>query len=103
MGWIEISIEVPGEYTEPMSALFARYADGGVVVEQEGGYSPDEGETGPPPGTPVTVKAFLNNDKTLVFRKAQIDVGIRLFSHIKKLPLLKERLMDEDDWRKPAL
>ena len=45
--WIELSTEAPGEYAEPLTHLFARHGEGGVVVEEAGGYNPDEGETAP--------------------------------------------------------
>ncbi len=35
--WIELSTEAPGEYAEPLTHLFARYGEGGVVVEEAGG------------------------------------------------------------------
>ena len=45
--WLELSTEAPGEYAEPLSHLFARYGEGGVVVEEAGGFNPDEGESPP--------------------------------------------------------
>ena len=43
--WIELSIETPPEYVEPLSEIFYRYGEGGVAVEQPGGFNPDDGET----------------------------------------------------------
>lgn len=100
MRWLELSIEAPGEYAEPLTALFARHADGGVAVDQAGGYNPDEGEPGPEPDKPVTVRAYLRLDETTDHRRAQIDLGIRLVSYLHKLPPLEEKLLDEDDWQR---
>ena len=40
--WLELSITAPAEYVEPLSVVFQRYGHGGVVIEQLGGYNPDE-------------------------------------------------------------
>lgn len=99
MRWLELSIEAPGEYAETIAAVFARHADGGVAVEQAGGYNPDEGET-PPDNAPVTVKAFLRMDDTWEHRRGQIDLAVRLIGHLYPLPAIQERTVDEDLWRK---
>ena len=54
MRWLELSIQTPPEYAEPVAHLFARHGDGRVVTEEAGGYNPDEGERAPA-GAPVTV------------------------------------------------
>ena len=47
MKWLELSISAPPEYVEPLSHIFYRYGHGGTVIEQEGGFNPDEGELDP--------------------------------------------------------
>ncbi|MDA1257063.1 MAG: 50S ribosomal protein L11 methyltransferase [Chloroflexi bacterium] len=95
--WLELSTEAPGEYAEPLSHLFARYGEGGVVVEEAGGYNPDEGE-GPPLDAPVTVRAYLPIDDTTDSRRANIDLGIRLISHLFPIPPLRERVLQDREW-----
>ena len=82
--WVELSVDAPPEYVEPLSEVFHRYGEGGVAVEQPGGFNPDEGES---PRTPdrVTVKAYLPLDHTTDHRRAQIDVGVRLVGHLAPL------------------
>lgn len=96
--WIELSIETPPEYVEPLSEIFYRYGEGGVAVEYPGGFNPDEGETPPVPDR-VTVKTYLPKDATADRRRAQIDVGVRLVAHLAPVSELRERPVSEDDWR----
>lgn len=95
--WLELSAEAPGEYAEPLSHLFARYGEGGVVVEEAGGYNPDEGET-PPVDAPVIVRTYLPIDATTDDRRAHIDLGIRLISYLCPIPPLRERVLEDREW-----
>lgn len=97
MRWLELSIEAPGEYAEPLAHLFARHADGRVAVEGPGGFNPDEGEA-PAPGAPVVVKGWLPIDATVQSRLAMIDIGLRLVSHLQPLPPLREREVTGEEW-----
>ena len=96
--WVELSVDAPPEYVEPLSEVFHRYGEGGVAVEQPGGFNPDEGES---PHTPdrVTVKAYLPLDHTTDHRRAQIDVGVRLVGHLAPLSELRERVVTQDEWQ----
>ncbi|NQW19076.1 MAG: 50S ribosomal protein L11 methyltransferase [Chloroflexi bacterium] len=97
--WTELSIDAPGEYAKTLYALFGRHADGGVAIEERGGYNPDEGET-PDPDAPVTVRCYLSNDASTDDRINQIEVGLRLISYLYQLPELQVRSVAEEDWRK---
>ena len=55
MKWLELSLRAPSEYVEPLSVIFQRYGYGGVAVEQDGGFNPDEGE--PEPDIPPPLSA----------------------------------------------
>ena len=77
MKWLELTVDVPPEYAEPMSEIFHRYGHGGVAIEQEAGHNPDEGEEPPVPEF-VTVKTYLPVDNTTERRQNQIDIGVRL-------------------------
>lgn len=97
MRWLELSIETPGEYAEPLAHLFARHGDGRVVVEHPGGFNPDEGEA-PPPDAPVVVRGWLPVDATMHSRRAMIDIGLRLVRHLQRLPPLREREVSDVEW-----
>lgn len=96
--WLELSIEAPGEYAEPLKTLFARYADGMIAIEHAGGYNPDEGEEPPGPNAPVVVRAYLPVDSTTDSRRANIEIGVKLVSRLQKLGDLKDRTIDEREW-----
>ena len=97
MKWLELSIKAPSEMVEPLSALFLRHGHGGVVVEEAGGFNPDNDEA-PPPNREGVVKAYLPVDDTLKSRREGIDAGLRLFSLVRTLPPLVETEIDETDW-----
>ena len=96
--WVELSVDAPPEFVEPLSEIFRRYGEGGVAVEQPGGFNPDEGETPVVPDR-VTVKSYLPLDHTTDHRRAQIDVGVRLVGHLAQLSDLRERVVSEDEWQ----
>ena len=95
--WLELSIETPPEYVEPLTEIFHRYGEGGVAVEQPGGFNPDEGEREPAPER-VVVKTYLPDDPTTEHRRAQIDVGVRLVAHLAPLTELRERRVSRSEW-----
>ncbi len=95
--WVELSIEAPAEYVEPLSHLFHRYGEGGVVTEEPGGYSPDEGERPPVPDR-VTVKTFYPLDEEADARFGRIDVGVRLMSRLACMSPLTHRVIEEREW-----
>ncbi|MBI4219457.1 MAG: 50S ribosomal protein L11 methyltransferase [Chloroflexi bacterium] len=99
---MEISIEAPGEFAEPLSGLFSKHSGGSIAVEQRGGYNPDEGESPPGPDTPVIVRAWLPVDATLDDRLASIDLGVRLISHLRELPPVQKREVIEAEWRRQS-
>ena len=98
MPWIELSIEVPGEYAEPVSHLFSKHGEGAAVVEMRGGYNPDEGES-PPLDAPVIVKTYLPDDPTTAGRKTMIDVGLKLINYLCPLPELILRVVEDSEWK----
>ena len=97
MKWVELSVETPPEFVEPLSEVFYRYGHGGVAVEISGGHNPDEGET-PPKADWVTVKTYIPLDSTTEDRRSRIDLGVRLVSHLCPISSLRERHLEEEDW-----
>ncbi len=98
MKWLELSVETPPEFVEPLSQIFYRYGHGGVAVEEEGGFSPDEGETQPTPER-VTIKTYIPCNSTLDERRNRIDLGVRLVAHVGPISELRERVLDEEEWQ----
>lgn len=97
MNWLELSLRAPSEYVEPLSVIFQRYGYGGVVVEQAGGYNPDEGET-PPYDSLATLRAYLPINRTTASRKEQIRLAVDLISRLCSLSPLEERVIEEREW-----
>ncbi len=98
MRWLELSVRSPQEFVEPLSQIFYRYGHGGVVVESEGGFNPDEGESASPDAW-VTLKTYLPVNSTARERKARIDLGVRLVAHVSPVSPLSERELDEQEWQ----
>ncbi len=98
MKWLELSIRTTPEYVEPLSELFRRYGEGGVVVEEEGDWDPDNEPGAPEPPTSVVVRTYLPLDATATHRRGMIDVGVRLVSLLRPMDGLQERVLDEAEW-----
>ena len=96
--WLELSVDAPPEYVEPLSEIFHRYGEGGVAVEQPGGFNPDEGETPAVPDA-VTIKTYLPMDATTRDRRERIGVAARLVAKFARISDLRERVASEDEWR----
>ena len=97
MKWLELSIRAPQEYVEPLSAVFQRHGYGGVAVELEGGFNPDEGESASEEATAV-LRSYLPIDRTTASSREQIRVAVDLISLLCPLPPIEERVVDENEW-----
>ena len=98
MKWIELSVQTPPEFVEPLSQIFHRYGHGGIALETVGGYNPDEGESAPD-GADVVVRAYLPLDSTVDQRRENILVAVQLVASIVPLPPLNERVIEEEVWQ----
>ena len=98
MKWLELSVDAPSEFVEPLSQIFHRYGHGGVAVEIEGGFNPDEDEETPTPDR-VTLKTYLPLDSTTRERRSRIDVGVSLVGQVGPVSPLRERVLDEEEWQ----
>ena len=95
--WLELSITVPGEFVEPAAELFRHYGKGGVVVEEAGGWNPDEGETAPV-GADATVKTYMPITPAFKTNRELIHIGLRLISKLHPIEELQERELEEEEW-----
>ena len=98
MKWLELSVECAPEFVEPASEIFRRYGEGGVAVEEPGGFNPDEGETAETPRR-VTVKTYVSFDSDTGERRCRIDLAVRLLAQAGAVTQLSERVLDEEEWR----
>ena len=96
--WLELSVQSPREFVEPLTSLFLKYGHAGVAVEEPGGFNPDEGETQPDSGR-VRVMTYLPVGPTTRSREGSIDVGVRLMAQLGHVSQLHSREVDEADWQ----
>ena len=95
--WLELSVEAPPEFVEPLSQIFLRYGNGGVAVEEDGGYNPDEGEVAGQ--RRATIRTYVPMDSTAPERRSQIDIAVRLIASLAPVSVLTERVLKEEEWQ----
>ena len=91
--WIELSVDSPREFVEPLSSVFLKYGHGGVAVEdiiidEEGNKSKKN----------VRIITYLPKDETLESRINQIDVAVKLMSGLGDVSHLVQSEVDGDYW-----
>jgi len=94
---MELKAEVEPELVEPVVDLFQRYGKQSPVVEEMGGFNPDEGEL-PPEHAPVIVRVFLPVNKGVAKKKSKIEIGYLLLSLIKPLSKIQSREFTDKEW-----
>ena len=82
MEWLELTVDVPCEFVEPISRLFGRHGHGVVVQEL------------PDFNAQVTTYVPAADREGYIY----IDVGISLMRHIKSFPIMDIKKLDDDDW-----
>ena len=97
MRWLELSVQTPREFVEPLTSIFLKYGHAGVAVEEPGGFNPDEGEQ-PPESKKVRVMTYLPLDPTTQSRASSIDVGVKLIAQLGPVSPLHRREVDEVEW-----
>ncbi|MEX2431390.1 MAG: 50S ribosomal protein L11 methyltransferase [Dehalococcoidia bacterium] len=95
--WLELSIEVPFEFVEPVAELFRRYGKGGVAIEEAGGWNPDEGERQAPNPSAI-VRTYMPQTPAYQVKREIVHIGISLIGKITDLPELQERGIAEAEW-----
>jgi ribosomal protein L11 methyltransferase len=84
---------VNGELAEPIAELLARYAEGGVALEQT---APDENSPGS--AATVIVRAYIPLDEQQDARKQAIEEGLWHLGQISPLPAPQIRLVSQQNW-----
>ena len=98
MLWVELSIDTPSEFVEPLTQVFTEHGEGGVAIELPAGHNPDEGEEAPVPER-VTVTTYIPHDNRLEGRYARIDTAVRLVAHVGDVSELRVRVIEEEEWQ----
>jgi ribosomal protein L11 methyltransferase len=82
MIWQELSIQVPGEFVEPLSYLFGKYGHGLSVEDLGGGQA--------------LMRSYLPN--TSRRRRARIEVGVNLVRRLQPMGELQVVDLKDSDW-----
>ncbi|MED5429147.1 MAG: 50S ribosomal protein L11 methyltransferase [Chloroflexota bacterium] len=97
MKWLELCVDVPPEFVEPISHIFYKYGYGGVSIESPADFNPDEGEVAPVPET-FSVRTYIPKDDSTDERRANIEIGVKLINHLHPIEPLKETEIKDEDW-----
>lgn len=95
--WVELSVETPPEFVEPLTQVFTEHGEGGVAIELPAGHNPDDGESAPDPDR-VTVRTYVPHDWRLEQRYSRIDTAVRLVAHVGDISELRVRVVEEQEW-----
>ncbi len=98
MDWIELSIDTPNEFVEPISQIFLRYANTDIAIIENIEYHPDEGET-KPNNYSVTIKTYIEENQKSDSICTQIDIATRLIRYISPVGVLRIRKIGNKDWK----
>ncbi len=83
MQWLELSVQVPSEFVEPVSYLFGRYGKGLSIEDVGGGQA--------------LLRTYLTS--TSKQKRARIEVGVKLIGSLKPIGDLCVRELDGVDWQ----
>ncbi len=95
--WLELKIEAPFEFVEPIAELFRRYCKGGVAIEQAGGWNPDEGES-PPERQSAIICAYMPQTPAYRSNREMVHIGLQLVGKLTDIEELQEREIEEREW-----
>jgi ribosomal protein L11 methyltransferase len=96
MAWLEVSLTLEGEAAEAVAEVLARFAPGGVVLEQGVRFNDAEDE-GTPVG-PVTVKAYLEADAAIEERRQKLEEALYFLGRIRPIPEPRYQWIQEQNW-----
>jgi ribosomal protein L11 methyltransferase len=89
--WIELSVVADGELIDPLVQIFDRYSKNGVVLEN---VKENSGHL----NNATKVRTYLNTETNYEIIFNQIDIGVRLLSHVGVVSRLSKRVVDEKEW-----
>jgi len=88
---IELSVVADGELIDPLVQIFDRYSKNGVVLEN---VKENSGHL----NNATKVRTYLNTETNYEIIFNQIDIGVRLLSHVGVVSRLSKRVVDEKEW-----
>jgi len=96
LDWLEVSIEVPSEFVEPLSHIFFRYGFKGVSIEtiQEPSKTINKKEI----SFSSKLTTYLLKDQTLEENFGYIDVSVKLISQLGDIGDIRTKDIKDQDW-----
>ena len=82
MEWLELSVQVPPEFVEPVSYLFGRYGNGLSMEKVENGE--------------VLLRTYVTSTATQ--KRARIEIGVKLIGSLRPIGGLCVRKIEETNW-----
>ncbi|MQF87283.1 MAG: 50S ribosomal protein L11 methyltransferase [SAR202 cluster bacterium] len=95
--WVEFKVKVAFEYVEPIAELFKKYGKDGIVIEHEGGWNPDEGES-PPLNQSAILKTYIPKSPAFKTNLEMLHIGIQLIGKLTNLEIYEEKQIKEHEW-----
>ena len=83
MEWLELSVQVPPEFVEPVSYLFGRYGNGLSMEKVENGE--------------VLLRTYVTSTATQ--KRARIEIGVKLIGSLRPMIGLCVRKIEETNWQ----
>ncbi len=83
MEWLELSVQVPPEFVEPVSYLFGRYGNGLSIEKVENGE--------------VLLRTYVTSTATQ--KRARIEIGVKLIGSLRPMVGLCVRKIEETNWQ----
>ena len=83
MEWLELSVQVPPEFVEPVSYLFGRYGNGLSIEKVENGE--------------VLLRTYVTSTATQ--KRARIEIGVKLIGSLRPMVGLCVRRIEETNWQ----
>ena len=83
MEWLELSVQVPPEFVEPVSYLFGRYGNGLSMEKVENGE--------------VLLRTYMTSTATQ--KRARIEIGVKLIGSLRPMIGLCVRKIEETNWQ----
>ncbi len=96
LDWLEVSIEVPSEFVEPLSNIFFRYGFKGVSIETINESSKNISETSNLFSTKLTT--YLLKDRSLDEKYGYIDISVKLISQLGNIGEIQTKDIKNQDW-----
>lgn len=96
LDWLEVSIEVPSEFVEPLSHIFFRYGFKGVSIETT--QESSENITQQKDSFSSKLTTYLLKDQTLEEKFGYIDVSVKLISQLGSIGKIQTKDIKNEDW-----